>query len=581
MPQGPNLAPSMDQPPPMPMPSPVAVQTAQSMRGQENPDPTVYYGGKTGAIADVADKVLKGWMAGKYLGEQKAREKAASQIGTMKDAVDTVGQAYRAAVEGGDPKKIEAAGNVLKQQWDEYNAAREKYVVPSDLGKDGKKKSTAAKAGGAVKGAFAPHGPELYLQAALNASKQIDPRDLYGPSKKEEQETKLTNLQTKEAELSVEEKTAKKSAQDEYNKAVAGGDATAIDKAAQKLQVWGVKVEPPSDAQLRELKNQLDKEVTQSALTGLQSIKAGGKTMEQLPEDQQGAMVKLGIAPQVKNALQAYLKQVGPGKQFKDDYAATKQYMLDERTTHIMGEKPTPLEELRSSAKIILQHDMQDLEKAKKAGIQPLKPGQEPPRWLVEQEAEKRYKHLKDDDEDAGIYKATASNKIITKALSGFSPVEQEQIKRTFLTQDESLGTQQFNQNPSLQGMNPQEASDLYKKFRERSANWAQQMYPHATTEKINEIFGPIPEALRAPQPTGMNQRRGGYSGSLGPTPPPPGPDGQQGMSAPPTGPKEYPAQGKYVVAMKGQGLHAGQAVELTAEEAKKAAEAGYELTQQ
>jgi hypothetical protein len=168
---------------------------AQAMQPAPPPeDPKVFYGGKTAGIADVADKVLRGWMAGKYIGEQKMREKAAQTIGTMKDAVDTAGQAYKAAVEGGDPKKIEAAGNVLKQQWDEYNKAREQYVIPQDMGQ---KKTTGQKVGSAAKKAVMPQGPELYLQAALNASKQINPLDLYGPSKKEQQESKLTDLQVK------------------------------------------------------------------------------------------------------------------------------------------------------------------------------------------------------------------------------------------------------------------------------------------------------------------------------------------------------------------------------------------------
>lgn len=230
MPQ--NLSPTLD---PLPQPSavpPVAVQTAKEMY-QTPPDPQgPYYGGKAGAVADIANHVLTGWMAGQYMGQQKAQQKAASQIGTMKDAVDTVGQAYRAAVEGGDPKKIEAAGNVLKQQWDEYNAAREKYVVPSDLGKDGKKKSAAAKAGGAVKSAFAPHGPELYLQAALNASKQIDPRDLYGPSKKEQNEAKRDEAATETATLQNKEMKQESEFKDNYRKVLEKPekDLTAEDK---------------------------------------------------------------------------------------------------------------------------------------------------------------------------------------------------------------------------------------------------------------------------------------------------------------------------------------------------------------
>jgi len=195
---GPNLSPiptPLPQPAAPPQLSPAAVDTAKQTF-QTPPDPPQYFGGKAGAVADIANKVLTGWMSGKMLGEQKAAQKAASTIGTMKDAVDTAGQAYRAAVEGGDPKKIEAAGKVLQQQWGEYNDAREKYVIPPDMGKQG----VGGKVKSGVKKALAPQGPELYLQAAITASKQIDPRDLYGPSKREQQESKLTDLQLGSAE---------------------------------------------------------------------------------------------------------------------------------------------------------------------------------------------------------------------------------------------------------------------------------------------------------------------------------------------------------------------------------------------
>lgn len=231
---GPNLSPlpsPLPQPQAQPTITPQTVETGKSL-GTQTPDPPAYYGGRGGAVADIANKVLTGWMAGRFIGEQKAAQKAATQIGTMKDAVDQAGQAYKAAVEGGDPKKVEAAGNVLKQQWDEYNAAREKYVVPQDLGKDGKKKSTMQKVEGGAKKALAPQGPELYLQAAVNASKQIDPRDLYGPSKKDQQESKLADLQVGSAERASAREKQQDEARTNYEKVLQKPDneLTAQDK---------------------------------------------------------------------------------------------------------------------------------------------------------------------------------------------------------------------------------------------------------------------------------------------------------------------------------------------------------------
>jgi hypothetical protein len=200
-----NLAPF--QPPPDLSIAPsaqVETQTAANTMNQSPQMPGNYYGGHAGAAAYLADKVLTGWMSGKYLGEQKQREKAANTIGTLNDAVQQSGAAYRAAVESGDPKQVEAAGKVLQQQWDEYNAAREKYVIPEDMGG---KKSTGEKIKGGLKKAFVPQGPQLYAKAAIDISKQTDPRQLFGPSKREQQESKITDMQLSSMEREQKNQT--------------------------------------------------------------------------------------------------------------------------------------------------------------------------------------------------------------------------------------------------------------------------------------------------------------------------------------------------------------------------------------
>ena len=212
MSQGPNLSP-IPQPLAQPSLTPQAVETAKNAIPQPPPDPQQYYGGKTGAIADIANKVLTGWMTGKYLGEQKAQQKAATAIGTMKDGVDMAGEAYRRAKEGGDQQKIDSTGKVLKQEWDQYNEAREKYVIPQDMGQ---KKGVGQKIKDTAGKMFKPQGPELYLQAAINASKQVDPRDLYGPTKKEQQESKLADLQVSGAERASKREQEQDEARTKY-----------------------------------------------------------------------------------------------------------------------------------------------------------------------------------------------------------------------------------------------------------------------------------------------------------------------------------------------------------------------------
>lgn len=214
--QGPNLSPTMEAPPLMPSPSPVAVETAKSIMPQVPPEPAVYYGGKTGAIADIANHVLTGWMSGKYLGEQKAREKAAQQMGTLANTEEELGKVYSAALESGDKDRIEKSYAMLKSAYDARTQAMEQYAIPPDMGQ---KKGVGGKVKDAAKKMFGPEHPQFFAQAALAARKQIsqDPnafKALYGPSKREQQESKLADLQVAGAERAA----AKDQRRDEADK---------------------------------------------------------------------------------------------------------------------------------------------------------------------------------------------------------------------------------------------------------------------------------------------------------------------------------------------------------------------------
>lgn len=583
MPAGDFLTPPPGMNVPIPEASKVQIDTARSQMPGPPQDPQVYYGGHTGAIANVANKMLTGFMTGKYIGEQKSRQKAAEQIGTMNDAVNQAGYAYRAAVESGDPKQIETASKVLRQQWQEFNNAREKYVIPED---DGKKKGVGGKIKGALKKEFTPQGPELYTKMAMDISKKIDPTQLFGPSKEDQlkqqqQQAALDESKTRKKldDLSIEEKTQIKATQDEYLKAVAGGDKKAQESAAEKLNVFGKKVELPAERELQQ-------QVTNAALDGVKQLQSG-KTIDQLGDLERSAMVKEGIAPQAKNALQAYLAEVGPNKRFKNDYQAAHQYNIDVTTNRLMGQKPTPLEELRTSARTILAHDLQDPEVAKKYGTAPLKAGQQPPAWLVDKEAEDRYKHLKSDDDPTQKPPTDmAVNKIVNKALATYKgdAQEQDEIQKRFLIKDDDTGLLSFNPDPDIKGMDPGKAKNLYNSFRKKTVSWYNQLYPDATPEMINKRLGeeppqfkPEPKLANFAPPPGtpkvtLSEPPGLKKDSIQPPP------SEQKMSAPPQEAKQYPPQGQYRIMKSGKKLYNGDPKPLTAEQAQQAAAAGYQL---
>jgi hypothetical protein len=208
-----NLSPQLD-PIPIPSATPVDVQTSQGMFSTP-PDPQQYSGGRAGAVADIANKVLTGWMTGKYIGEQKRARDAAEQIGTMKATVDQAGEVYRKAQESGDPKQIEQAGKILDQQWKEYNDAREKYVIPPNL-EPGAKKTVGQKVKGGLNKMFAPQEPHMYLQAAITAAKQLDPKQVYGMSKSEQEQGELGSLELKAKKEALGEEEKKAAATHRY-----------------------------------------------------------------------------------------------------------------------------------------------------------------------------------------------------------------------------------------------------------------------------------------------------------------------------------------------------------------------------
>lgn len=197
MPSQGNLAPQMD-PIPLPPEQKVQVQTADP-RADPNAGPqmpSVYHGGKTGAAAFMADKVLSGWMAGTKIANERKHQKMVDEVSGAKTGLDIIGQNYRAAKESGDPTKIAEAEKALSEAYTDYLNKAEKYAIPDDLGK---KKGTGAKIKQGLKRGFGGgDDPNIGLaHSSLEVLRKADPRDMFGPSKREQQESEVADLQVK------------------------------------------------------------------------------------------------------------------------------------------------------------------------------------------------------------------------------------------------------------------------------------------------------------------------------------------------------------------------------------------------
>src|SRR6266404_654341 len=308
MPQ--NLAPLMD-PIPIPQGSSVQVQPDPRTDPSTAPQmPPVYYGGKTGSAAYLADNVLRGWLAGTKLGRERQEKKMADEVGAAKIGLDYIGNAYRSAVESGDKASIAEAKKALDKAWDSYLTHAEKYAIPDEAvdAKTGKPKKPGI--GSKIKEGFMG-GPQPHIQiahAAIAALRKTDPAVHYGPSKEDElkrreseqklrkgeQDIKLGQQAFELNEQTIQDAKEVREAKENYLKAVKNGDKKAQDQAAQSLEtLTGKKIDPA-------YRQELERKVAETATVAMDKMNKGSG-YDTLTDAEQAALVSQGLAVQAKN----------------------------------------------------------------------------------------------------------------------------------------------------------------------------------------------------------------------------------------------------------------------------------------
>lgn len=181
----------------MPETAKVDVQPAKDPRGEPGAGPQMgptYMGGKAGGAAYVADKILNGWMAGRKVANEKAETKAIGSVRAAKSAYEALGDDYQTALRSGDTAKAEKLKVDLNATYQNYLDVAEKYAIPDDMGK---KKSTGDKIKGGLKRAVGMgENPHIdILHSTIDHLRKRDISEQYQPSKQEQQQTKLTDMQ--------------------------------------------------------------------------------------------------------------------------------------------------------------------------------------------------------------------------------------------------------------------------------------------------------------------------------------------------------------------------------------------------
>lgn len=366
----------------------------------EQMQPWQGFAGKTGQIANIADKFLQGWMAGKHTNEMKQRQSAAEMIGNTRAAVDvaaaTISNLQRQGKKDGDPE-FDQAKKALSGSWNAYITTAQQFVAPPE----DQKKSVGKR----LKDQFVAQGPHLFQSAAIDALKQVDPMSFVPAVSPQEKEAQ-THAQGAQLELDTRKKVA--SLQDQYSKVTSelsaaqksgktGDEIKAIraDQESISTQLAGYGTHVPqapipgqSDLAIGDVEQQ--KKLQASRAAGMDAIKGGAK-VESLPQDQQLAI--MGKIPNETRDI--YLQNVkspqNPGGQFGNQMEAIQAMQRDAQKFYPRGYW-TPLEEIKRNVSDTLSHDLQDPNIAKQYGLPaPLRQGEDAPDWIVSKVANQEY----------------------------------------------------------------------------------------------------------------------------------------------------------------------------------------------
>jgi hypothetical protein len=206
---------------PVPEAAQPSVQTSEPRQNdmQAPPQmPPVYYGGKTGGAAYLADNVLKGWLSGVKMGHERKAQQMSQEVSSAKTGLDLLGQAYNAAQESGDAKRITETKAALSEAWSDYLNKAEKYAMPEPT--KGGKKSAASKVGGFLKEGFGGgENPHLNIaHSTLDILRKTDPTQFYGRSKEQQDEAKLRQQQSELFGVQLDEAKKAQSQKDTWEK---------------------------------------------------------------------------------------------------------------------------------------------------------------------------------------------------------------------------------------------------------------------------------------------------------------------------------------------------------------------------
>ena len=470
----------------------------------------------SGAGAYVASQILTGWMAGRHVAQQRNLEKAKEDVVGAKTTYDVTAQSYQNLVDQGldpnkpeDKQKLDAAKSAVTHAWNNYLDRAGKYSTPDE---GGEKKSKGKKVKEGLHNAFMGQDPQFFVDSSLKVLRDSGPPVLsYGTSQDEKNRLALQQKQLKEADL-INEERSKKLAKDadadalqkQYDDAVKSGDAKAADQARLGLANHGINVVTAQEMRAADAKAEAADIEAQNAISGYKILSQPGKTAGDLSIAQRSAL-KMPM-----DQRDDYLSQVGPGKRFKDNIAADRQFMHDQTAARdIAGSATDRMYNRIQQAEIaVLDGELRDPKTFAKYGLSaPLAKGQPIPKEILAREMLRRMKPNQQDRTDARMNDQKAIGNSIKLVLSepGLSANDQKFYNDHFVTKDPELGTYVLSQEAptkeehgghwwsgakreTLDGLSPDEYQKKYQKFKDSLARTMVKVYG-ASPDRIKQAL--------------------------------------------------------------------------------------------
>jgi len=278
---------------------------AKLREGQAEQPPVSGWTGKGGQSLNIVNNFLSGWMAGKYMSEQKKQKAAIDEVGHYQTDYQNSMMVYQNLVNNPDAKpeqKEKARQDVLKN-WKELHAVQMKYLIPGSG--DGAPKKGGAK--NKLKSALGAEDPHLFAAGAIKLADQIDPTQAVSADPKQ---------QEAQFKFNEEKKDAKK--RDEYSDLLKKPNKTPEEQ--KKLEGIEDELFGPGSAdksKVATLQRQQLEQDQHDLQVARDKFKQGGRAA--LNEREATMLEKSGeLQPtkEITTPAEAYLQDVGPGKRF-------------------------------------------------------------------------------------------------------------------------------------------------------------------------------------------------------------------------------------------------------------------------